>query len=281
LIEVGTAQFHTPTTVNVTYTSGRTQTYTGYTDLSPGIFFNSTGGYARAADFVFGLLSGNFNSAVHTAIASADVVRNSHQDVSGHAYGWYGPAFMSAQENHPQKSDFVPLPDLRKGIDALSRLGDCGQYIQSLINKVADRTGNPFVSDYIPDLFDTISKQGGVAFRAADPNRSETGGTVSGTIKGGDAMIIITPQPNDAFASARTLTPIGLRTTVYDYFIAAIHESIHLAGLNRRYTDRQLAVAAHDLNANSYLPKNDKDVSDNSDAWNAELKKHCPGPKGY
>jgi len=183
-------------------------------------------------------------------------------------------------DGDPQNSDFVPLPNLRKGIDALARLGDCGQYIQSLINKVAEGTGNPFVSDYITDLFDTISSQGGVAFRQADPARSETGGTVSGMIKGGDATIIITPQPSgEGSATARTLTPYGLRSTVYLYFIAAIHESIHLAGLNRRYSDRQLAEAAHALNDKSYLPNDPRNVSANSDAWNSELMKHCPGPK--
>ena len=183
--------------------------------------------------------------------------------------------------NKPQNTDFVPLPNLRLGIDALARQGDCGRYIQSLINKVAERTGNPFVSDYITDLFDTITNQAPVAFRPADPDRSETGGTVRGLIKDGNALIVITPQPNEpGFASARNLTPYGLRNTVHGYLIAAIHESIHLAGLNRRYTDRQLAEAAHALpGSKSYLPSDAGDVSANSDAWNAELKKHCSGPK--
>lgn len=136
------------------------------------------------------------------------------------------------------------------------------------------------MSDYIPDLFDTISSQGGVAFRQVDPRDSDAAGTVSGTIKGGNAMIIITPQPSTyGFATARNLTPYGLRSTVYDYFITAIHESIHLAGLNRHYTDRQLAEATHALNGEAYLPSDARNVGYNSDAWNAELKKHCPGPK--
>jgi YD repeat-containing protein len=95
LMDIGAAEFHTSTTVYVTYTSGRTETYTGYTNLPPGSFFSFTGDYARAAAFVFNvvnLFTGNFNAAVHTAIASADIVRNSRMDISGHAVGWYGTA---------------------------------------------------------------------------------------------------------------------------------------------------------------------------------------------
>lgn len=136
------------------------------------------------------------------------------------------------------------------------------------------------MSDYINDLFNTISGQGqgGVAFRAADPRDADAAGTVSGSIKDGNATIILTPQPSGGL-SARSLTPYGLRSTIYDYLIAAIHESIHLAGLNGRYTDRQLAEAAHDLNPKSYLPENRKNLEANSTAWNSELQKHCPGPK--
>jgi len=171
----------------------------------------------------------------------------------------------------------VPLPDLRKGIDLLLRQGDCGRYVQDLIDKVAEQTGNPFVSDYAPDLFDTISGQGGVAFRPADPNRSETGGTVSGSIKGGDATIIITPQPSGpGFSTARNLTPYGLRLAIYDYVRAGLHETIHLAGYNKHYTDKELALAAHALNPKSWLPENGQGYSDSFDA---ELAKHCTGPK--
>ncbi len=185
--------------------------------------------------------------------------------------------------SQPQDTDVVPLPNLRGGIQGLTHLGDCGQYIQSLIDKVAGNTGNAFVSDYIPDLFDAISAEGGVLFQAADPKDSEVGGTVRGTIwtpknKNGGATIIITPQPGGGLLT-KYLTPYGLKSTIYDYLIAAIHESIHLAGLNRRYTDRELAVAAHDLDPNSYLPADPRARNANSDAWNAELKKHCPGPK--
>lgn len=172
----------------------------------------------------------------------------------------------------------MPLPDLRGGIDALAQSGDCGNYIQRLINKVAEKTGNPFVSDYIVGLFDTIMGQGGVVFRQADPNNSDVGGTVSGSIRDGNATIILTPQPSGGL-SARTLTPYGLQRTIYDYYISAMHESIHLAGLNARFNDRQLAEAAHDLDPKSYLPNDARNIGANSTAWDAELRKHCPGPK--
>ncbi|HEY6803887.1 MAG TPA: hypothetical protein VI306_09940 [Pyrinomonadaceae bacterium] len=178
----------------------------------------------------------------------------------------------------PQKTnDTVPLPDLARGIEGLTNSGDCGSYIERLINKAAQRTQNPFVSDYVPQLFNAISGQGGVDFIASKD--TTLGGTVRGSIKGGDATIVLTHQPGGGL-DVKYLTQYGLKNITYEYILAAIHESIHLAGLNARYNDRQLAEAAHELNPNSYLPDDSRNVSANSAAWNTELATHCAGPKG-
>ncbi|HXT64127.1 MAG TPA: hypothetical protein VN696_13900 [Pyrinomonadaceae bacterium] len=201
---------------------------------------------------------------------------------------WGAAAAVALGVISRQDSDYLPLPNLRVGIQALLSKPDCANFVQSLINKVASKTQNPFVADYAVDLFDQINQEGGVRLQVVDPNDPDIGGTVSGTIwkesKGkwvpGGATITITPQPYDpqGWTSAKNLTPEGRRSYIYGYVIAALHETIHLAGLNGRYRDRQLAEAAHELDSNAFLPNNPNDRNANSLAWNGELKKHCPQP---
>lgn len=63
---------------------------------------------------------------------------------------------------------------IRGALDQMLRKGDCGKFIEELINRLAADTKNPFVSNYALDLFDSISgaKTGGfVRGGLADKNR--------------------------------------------------------------------------------------------------------------
>jgi len=103
LMEMGAAEFHTPTTVYVTYTSGQVDTFSGYTNLAPGSYFNFTGDYAQMAAGAFGIvsghafsglaggffhISGDFNAAVNASIEAANYLAGTRTDVSGHMFGF-------------------------------------------------------------------------------------------------------------------------------------------------------------------------------------------------
>jgi hypothetical protein len=73
---------------------------------------------------------------------------------------------------------------IRKNLDRMLRSGECGTFVEELINRLAATTKNPFVSDYALDLFDAVanSEKGGlVRGGLADENR--VGATVSGQIR--------------------------------------------------------------------------------------------------
>jgi YD repeat-containing protein len=73
MLDRGTAQFDTFATVRVTYTSGRTETFTGRTTLPPGMDVRFTGGLAEAAwlGFRLGNIWGGFDTGVHWALNNA------------------------------------------------------------------------------------------------------------------------------------------------------------------------------------------------------------------
>lgn len=148
LIDIGTAEFHTATTVNITYTNGHTESYQGYSNLPPGSYFSFTGSYAGAAAYVFNLLNlwtGNFNLAVNTSIASADVVRNSPTDHWGRASGWYGSTFSPSQD--PGGAGGGAGPTLNTGPRASfdpKRFNKCLQSYFGIVLDHDDGIRNPF-----------------------------------------------------------------------------------------------------------------------------------------
>jgi YD repeat-containing protein len=171
----------------------------------------------------------------------------------------------------PQQT--APLPNLRSGIDELLRRSDCGNFVQSLLNQVAKSTQNPFVADYPLDIFD----QAKFEFKQAIVRGKEVGGTVKGSIIGGDAKIIISP-----IEYAAGVTRYGKEITAYEYVESTLHEIIHLAASNGTYSDRQLAQAVFDFGG---LSKADRDwfrtikandLDGNSIFFDHALQSHCP-----
>ena len=280
LMDIGAAQFHTPTTVYVTYTSGRTQTFTGYTDLPPGSFFNFTGDYARSAAYVFGILSGNFNVAVHTAIASADVVRNSRMDISGRASGWYGPPMRGGEPQYywlQTPRQFEPdAKGIRQNIANALEDPDCANFIKALLNGAAS-SDNPLVEGGdLLKVLDVIMGQNGM-WRA----RMGEGGTQAWPSVAQGTGGIRFGNVSGRFSSADELRETLLRFDSY----AALHELIHLAGF-RSFGDDVLARAASKLpNApplkeipfpyGGTAAEISSYVYHYSDYWDDELRKHC------
>jgi hypothetical protein len=195
----------------------------------------------------------------------------------------------ASQSGDPER---IPLPDNFKDL-IKERLGkkDCNTFISKMIAQVVknynkeleDRNKKYNIHDpeYKADgtdgfdLLEKISKQNGfVLDDHLMVDGQLAGGTVVGSIKGGDAEVKI-------------LSRFVLKIPGFDvnkfwtnhYISSAIHEMIHLAG-NGVFTDQDLARAAYDLgeNKNSVEPNfNPKKVFKYSSDWNWVLMKHCGG----
>ncbi len=109
-----------------------------------------------------------------------------------------------------------------------------------MINQAATKD-NPFVSDYFPDLGNIVSVDFSQQYGKVNgiSNTPVAGITHKRDATTGITKIGISPK------SSIGRNEYGYARNVYaDYVITYMHETIHQAGLNRPYTDRELATAA-------------------------------------
>jgi hypothetical protein len=212
------------------------------------------------------------------------------KDIRNHGLGiyeiWMPPEFRNEYSRGgwvlvPQNRAAVPLP----GTDAIkNRLstGDCNAYIASLIakaNELYGGSGNVAVAKDGLDLLSKISGQGGfVTKNFLKIDGWPVSGTVSGSIAGGTATVLISTR----FMFGNSASAIFMWQA--DYINTAIHEMLHLSGRYSGYNDTQLATVASKLpGAAAGLPAPPKDYKDmkgilaNSGYFDSELKKHCGG----
>jgi hypothetical protein len=129
------------------------------------------------------------------------------------------------------------------------------------------------------DLFSKISGQAGFVMKDfLKIDGRPVAGTVSGSIAGGTATVLISTR----FMFGNSASTIA--TWQADYINTAIHEMLHLSGRYSGYDDTQLATAASKLpGAAAGLPAPPKDYKDldavfrHSGYFDSELKKHCGG----
>jgi hypothetical protein len=144
----------------------------------------------------------------------------------------------------PQNPAPVPLPGTYAIKNRLNT-GDCSGYIASLIakaNELYGGGGNVAVAKDGLDLLSKISGQGG--FVRTDFLKIEgwpVSGTVSGSIAGGSATVLISTR----FMFGNNASTIA--NWQADYINTAIHEMLHLSGKYSGYDDTQLATAASRL----------------------------------
>lgn len=188
----------------------------------------------------------------------------------------FGPIEIETSPSGPTGAQIVPqntgqvfppidLDKLKGLIQDRLNYGDCAEYVASLINKAAELSGgkNPAVSTNIMDLFEKIRNQpnGGIVFAPPHPSVAGGGGTAEGYYRDGSVKIRITPL--GYFAD----NPRGAYSIPYRYGLAGLHEIIHGAGQNEKYSERDLTRAARAMEPNAgYLD------------WNYALKKHCLAP---
>jgi RHS repeat-associated protein len=165
-----------------------------------------------------------------------------------------------------------PLPnDLRARLRRLleKNNNECGNFVQNLINQVANDTGRAYYSDYLLDLFDRINgpEGGGYVLEDVVIEGRSAGGTVRGDM-GNKPTVVISPLPYSGY--------------VYDsYTHTALHETLHLAAAQGWYSDKRLADAVFNLEGGNMSQadideyKNIKDEWDASRFWDKFLSKHC------
>ena len=157
----------------------------------------------------------------------------------------------------------------------------CGVYVTSLINTVAELTNRPAFSADGVTLVEKIASQG----RYVITPLKGIGGTIGGSIRGGDAAVYIAPD-SDPNRNIRIYNAdVGLHETIH-----------HAAGTGRMngYTDERLADAAFKLmtpERKAILPLPQMGGYPNTGDgsfqyilargryWDKELLSHCPLPR--
>ena len=165
-------------------------------------------------------------------------------------------------------------PDgIRSALDRMLRIGDRGKFVEDLINRLGAGTKNPFISDYVLDLFDAVASGKGGFVRGGLANKYRVGATISGNIRSGDAAIHLTSHFNGP--------PVGNSVNFIDAF-QTLHELVHHAGRNRYYDDQEVAQTLSEMTGIAGLP-NRKDyksreafVGANSAYFSKVLSSKCP-----
>jgi len=103
------------------------------------------------------------------------------------------------------------------------------------------------------------------------------GGTVEGSISGGDAKVLISQKYSFAYLPEKPQVVMWTK----DYILTAIHELVHLAG-SKGLSDGRLAEAAYDLGySDKAIPDPDtydiNRIFNHSGSWGGALSKFC-GP---
>jgi YD repeat-containing protein len=136
-LETGSAVFDTFTTVNITYRSGRRETFVGQTNLPPGLDLRFTGQMAHDANFGFriGNILGGFNLGVFMAIGNAFAARaNMVEGRPGSFTGSFAFSFAPQTTNHfpaLSKDDLKMVDDSLKLAREMANKKECDEVLKS------------------------------------------------------------------------------------------------------------------------------------------------------
>ncbi|HET8669063.1 MAG TPA: RHS repeat-associated core domain-containing protein, partial [Candidatus Saccharimonadales bacterium] len=191
----------------------------------------------------------------------------------------FGSEFSTTGGGAPDTRVTTIDPDgIRSALDQMLQTGGCGQFIEELINRLAADTKNPFVSDYAPDLFDSVrnAKKGGF-IRGGLADKNKVSATVSGQIRSGNAAIYLNSNFDgsfDAQAEAKAIIAVDTFNT--------LHELVHHAGSKGYYSDIQIAQTLSKWLGVPGLPVRKKGESRqdfiyrNSSYFSGVLREKCP-----
>jgi YD repeat-containing protein len=182
-----------------------------------------------------------------------------------------GDVTVSVQQLQPQQKTQWKTVDsggIRAALERMLRTGDCGKFVEDLINKLAARTKNPFISDYVPDLFDAVMAEKGLV-RGGLADKNKWSATVDGRI-GKDASIHLSSHfslTHDERAAAASVNYI-------DAF-NVLHELVHHAGKKGYYDDTQVATVLFEMTGTPGFKKKGG-TGDHSTYFSKVLAQHCP-----
>jgi YD repeat-containing protein len=263
MLDIGAAEFHTQTTVNVTYTSGRTESFTGYTNLPPGLDIRFTGSRAVIAYAWFDYHMPDFATGVYSAIFHA-----SQSWGDGRPNFLSGASFSFAQQS-TAKEVRVPIGGLDKmkaQLEQALKYSDCREALQKLLAQVGvEAKFAPSHTDMM-DLFNALRNQTGGGGIYVDLTPSQLQELLAGHELGerepgggGEANFFYTDRSNwrtrqrwsavylsGAYSDSR---PLAFERLPYLYLLTLIHELTHNApnddsGFGLTYTHAQMDAAA-------------------------------------
>lgn len=174
----------------------------------------------------------------------------------------------------------TPLGDLGRNIGNILSNPSCSDFISSLINAARILTDVEPYSYYAQEIVNEVGRQGmqgegGYVFTDVTAPGAG-GGQALGTISGGDATALIGPKA----LRVGTLSAGAIRASQIAYALTAIHETIHLAGSSKRYSDEVLARAAQIVTGapgfpTGLTPGDINNVTKYGTYWDNQLKEFC------
>ena len=180
----------------------------------------------------------------------------------------------------PQKTEVLTVDraGIRNALERMLRTGDCGKFVEELINQLARDTKTPFISDYALGLFDSVAGGKGGFVRGGLANKYKVGATVSGDIKSGNAAIHLTSH----FVFGSSDPRVQANAVNFLDAFQTLHELVHLAGVKGGYDDRQVAETLFRMTGTPGLPdrkdyKKEWDfIGANSTYFTQVLLQKCP-----
>ena len=175
----------------------------------------------------------------------------------------------------------VPIQNLRENIEKMLKTGNCGKFVQELLDKAAKLfPRNSPRAKTILEAFDNISSQGGYVLTTGVGVHTVSGDYYVHKETGGapwalSAMAHIIPWYN---LSGRPPSARTIAMAQAYYALAALHETFHLAARGG-FTDVQMAEAVAELTGAPGLPKPGSDNGAFSSYWDRALTKNCPEMK--
>jgi len=178
----------------------------------------------------------------------------------------------------------VPLGNLQKGLEDLLKKGDCGAFVQKLLDKANELYGGgqPHATSFW-DAFSRILDAGGYQFDSVPSN----GGTVTGELFVGELANPSLPEiayfgPGTVHMQAfgpigRDARPTEVANAQARYAFRALHETLHLAKRGW-YFDEDLARAGHAVDGTTAPDYKKGDYLKWSGNFDTVLQRHCPYP---
>jgi hypothetical protein len=170
--------------------------------------------------------------------------------------------YFTTIQGQPQNRTLVPPPDFRAGLNNLLNDPRCATFAHATIYEAASDTAQILESPTIMGVFDKLFKSGNVEFVPGGLKGGANGHALGNFTDNNAKMriagryVTLPPMPPSATpANVQWVTNQMMSSITIDYPKTVLGETMHLAGRNRGFSDRQLAEAAFRVTGIEGLPK--------------------------